>query len=263
MSARLPDAPPGPEGVSLFLVPRLIRLKLTLEQAVERDRFFDSNLGPNDVTVRRLHDIGSSPCTYADIEFGGSTGRGANAYLMGKAGDGLEGIQQYVTHNNLQVALSAASCALSAYRASLKFAKDPLDYYPSIRTPENYVDTVGDWESGYSASSHDQTPPPLRRTDRARGVTSQPDVKRMLLAQKALSEGALALITHCMFLDDSICHAQLDMHSKRQLQALLRLLSPVAKGWVTEHALSSVQMACRVFDGMGRVTDNIACELLR
>lgn len=265
VSARIADGPEGVEGISLFIVPKLIRLHLTLEQAIEKDKFFDSNQSPNDIKVKRVFDVGGAACTYADIEFGADTIRGASAFILGKPNEGVDGIRQFVTLNNIQVALSASSCALSAYRASLDYAKNPIDYYPSLRIEDCFEDRVSDWEDTYKGVDLNGKDEKIRmRRETAQGLIDRPDIRRMLLAQKAYAEGGMALCVFCTVLDDVITHDQRsDRYSQRELESLLRLLSPIAKAWVTEHSLQSVDMACRIFDGMGVVTDNIANNLLR
>jgi alkylation response protein AidB-like acyl-CoA dehydrogenase len=239
---------------------------LTLEEAIEKDKFFDSNQNPNDVKVKRVFDVGGAACTYADIEFGADTIRGASAYILGKPNDGVDGIRQFVTLNNIQVALSASSCALSAYRSSLEYATDPIEYYPSLQTEDCYEDRVSDWEDGLRSVHAEGYDEKVRtRRHASMGLIDRPDVRRMLLAQKAFAEGGMALCIYCTLLDDIITHdhSGLNATTKRELESLLRLLSPITKAWVTEHSLQSVDMACRIFDGMGVVTDNVANNLLR
>jgi hypothetical protein len=78
-------------------------------------------------------------------------------------------------------------------------------------------------------------------------IIEHPDVKRMLLTQKAYAEGALALCLYCASL--------VDREDDVDAQALLALLTPVAKTWPSEYGLIANDIAIQVHGGYGYTRD--------
>jgi hypothetical protein len=79
-------------------------------------------------------------------------------------------------------------------------------------------------------------------------------VKRMLLAQKAFSEGALSLILYCAVLMDSSKIAA-DETERAGLESLIGLLTPVAKSWPSEFGLAANDYAIQIHGGYGYTRD--------
>src|SRR5690606_9197057 len=88
------------------------------------------------------------------------------------------------------------------------------------------------------------------------------DVKRMLLAQKAYAEGALALILYCARLVDEELTAGTEAE-RRNAAALLGLLTPVAKTWPSEWGLAANDLAIQVHGGYGYTRDFDVEQLYR
>jgi hypothetical protein len=96
---------------------------------------------------------------------------------------------------------------------------------------------------------------------RAVRIIEHPDVRRMLLAQKAYAEGALALTLYCARLVDETrtgSEAQ-----AREASALLELITPVAKSWPSEWGLEANSLAIQVLGGYGYTRDFAVEQLWR
>jgi Acetyl-CoA dehydrogenase C-terminal like/Acyl-CoA dehydrogenase, C-terminal domain len=127
----------------------------------------------------------------------------------------------------LFVGLGAAALAARGYRQSLDYARERLQ--------------------GRPASVKDPSQP-------QRPIIEHADVKRMLLAQKAFSEGALSLILYCAVLMDRSKIAA-DETERSSLEALIGLLTPVAKSWPSEFGLAANDYAIQIHGGYGYTRD--------
>jgi butyryl-CoA dehydrogenase len=120
------------------------------------------------------------------------------------------------------------SCGLSsaAYYASLQYANER----PQGRTPSNR-----DLES------------PMEN------IINYADVKRMLLFQKSITEGGLALVMQCAYYADlaKVCEGE----EREKYQMLLDLLTPIAKTYPAEMSLQSTSQGVQVLGGAGFCSD--------
>jgi butyryl-CoA dehydrogenase len=127
--------------------------------------------------------------------------------------------------NEARIAVGAGAAALSlaAYEYSLQYAKDrPQGRLPSDKNPLS---------------------PQV-------AIVEHPDVRRMLLEQKAIAEGSLALVLYCAHLVDTAAAAANDAQ-RRDAELLLDVLTPVAKTWPSEHGIESTSLAIQVLGGYG------------
>jgi butyryl-CoA dehydrogenase len=85
-------------------------------------------------------------------------------------------------------------------------------------------------------------------------IIGHADVRRMLLAQKAWTEGAFALVLYCARLVDEIASA-VDDAARERPTLLLELLTPVAKSWPAEYGLEANKYAIQVAGGAGYTRD--------
>ena len=150
--ARLPDAPEGSRGISLFLVP-----KIRVNE--------DSSLGEaNLVSCGSIEDkmgIKASPTAVLNFD-------GAEGYLIGEKNKGLEYMFTYMNTARIGIAIQGVCHSELAYQISLPYARERL----SMRSlsGKKYPDKVAD------------------------PIIVHPDVRRMLLTQKAFSEGGRAMV---------------------------------------------------------------------
>jgi len=126
------------------------------------------------------------------------------------------------------VGLAATMLGLAGYYASLDYAK--------TRTQGRPVGPAG----------KDPSQPPVRLIEHA-------DIKRMLLAQKAYGEGALALGLYCARLVDEL-HTG-DEAQRSDAQWLLEVLTPIVKSWPSEWCLEGNSLAIQIHGGYGYTRD--------
>jgi butyryl-CoA dehydrogenase len=165
--ARLPDAPPGVKGISLFIVP-----KFRVQE--------DGSLGPhNDVNLAGLiHKMGWRGTTSTMLSFGERDA--CHGELIGPPHQGLACMFQMMNEARIGVGMGAAMLGYRGYLAALDYARDR----PQGRLPD---------------SKNPQEP--------QRQLIEHADVRRMLLAQKAYVEGGYALCLYAARLvDDQHTH---------------------------------------------------------
>ena len=161
---------------------------------------------------------------------GGLDGQGGGAvgYLVGKPGEGLRCMFHMMNEARIGVGIAATMLGLAGYYASLDYAKNRPQGRP------------------LGAGGKDVSQPQVRIIEHA-------DVKRMLLAQKAYGEGALALELYCARLVDEQ-HTG-DAQSADDARLLLEVLTPIAKSWPSEWCLEANSLAIQVHGGYGYTRD--------
>ncbi|MCC7410195.1 MAG: acyl-CoA dehydrogenase [Gammaproteobacteria bacterium] len=212
--ARIPGAPAGVKGISLFLVPKYLP---------------GVNGAPgvrNDVALAGLnHKMGYRATVNTLLNFG-EQGR-CIGYLVGEPQRGLEYMFQMMNEARIGVGLGATMCGYAGYLSALEYARGR----PQGRLPEN----------------KDPTAPQVLIIEHA-------DVRRLLLAQKAAVEGALALVLYCAHLVDRRRTAA-DAAERERLGLLLDILTPIAKSWPSEFCLEANKHAIQVLGGYGYTRD--------
>jgi alkylation response protein AidB-like acyl-CoA dehydrogenase len=215
--AKIAGGPPGTKGLSLFIVPK--HLVGPGGEIGER----------NDVVLAGLnHKMGYRGITNAVLNFGEgafSPGGepGAVGYLVGEPHRGIAYMFHMMNEARLGVGMGAIALGYTGYLKSLRYAQER----PQGR-PVTGKDVVAA-----------QVP-----------IIDHPDVRRMLLAQKAYVEGALALALYCGRLVDVAQTAETDDESDRAL-LLLDILTPVAKSWPSQWCLEANSLAIQVHGGYG------------
>ncbi len=237
--AKIPDADgkliAGTRGISLFIVPK----KLVNEKG-------ELTGARNDVTLAGLnHKLGWHGTPNTLLNFGegkfcvgseGPFGKGAGAvgYLVGKPGEGLKCMFYMMNEARIGIGMAATMLGLAGYYASLDYAKNR----PQGRLMANPRD-------GKSAGK-DAAAPQVRLIEHA-------DIKRMLLAQKSICEGALALQLYCARLVDEQHTGELQAADEARL--LLEVLTPIAKSWPSENCLEANSLAIQIHGGYGYTRD--------
>ncbi len=212
--AKLPDAPPGVRGISLFIVPK-IRVKA------------DSTLGgPNDVAVAGLnHKMGYRAISNCLLSFGENGA--CEAHLVGAPHEGLACMFHMMNEARIGVGISGAMIGYAGYMQAVRYA--------------------GERRQGRPVDDRDPSRPPVP-------IVRHADVKRMLLRQKAIVEGALALCLTCArYLDDMTTAAGED--ERRRAALLLDILTPIAKAWPAEFCQEANSLAIQVHGGYGYTRD--------
>jgi alkylation response protein AidB-like acyl-CoA dehydrogenase len=211
--ARLPDAPEGTKGISLFIVPKFLVRS-------------DGSLGErNDVVCASIeHKLGINGNPTCTLNYG-EKGEGAVGYLVGEPNRGLEYMFIMMNAARFSVGVQGIALADRAYQSALEYAKERVqgrDIKPGSRTPEPII--------------------------------KHPDVRRMLMLQKATIEAmrGLAYVTAAS-LDYAQRHPE--ERVRKEHKAFVELMIPVVKGWCTESAVELCSVALQVFGGMGYIEE--------
>jgi butyryl-CoA dehydrogenase len=147
-------------------------------------------------------------------------------YLVGEPNKGLPYMFQMMNEARIGVGLTGVSIASAAYYASLEYARER----PQSRRLNN----------------RDLNTPQIP-------IIHHPDVKRMLLYQKSVVEGSLALLLECAWYGDMAKVSEGPKKEKYKL--LLDLLTPVAKTYPTEAGIQSVSQGLQCLGGYGYCED--------
>ncbi len=211
--ARLPDAPPGTRGISLFLVPKLL----------------PDDTGtftvPNDVAVVGInHKMGFRGAVNTVFSLGDNDG--AVGFVVGEENRGLSAMFHMMNEARIGIGVCAACLSWGGYRHALAYARERPQGRP-----------IGD---------RDPTSPPVP-------IVAHADVRRMLLEQKAISEGALSLVLFAATLVDRqrVAKEAGDHSAARELELLLDTLTPIVKAWSADHGLRSSSSSIQVLGGYG------------
>ena len=214
---------PGTRGISLFIVPKKIVNDKGELTGVR-----------NDVALAGLnHKLGWRGTTNTLLNFGEGKypvegQAGAIGYLVGKPHEGLRCMFHMMNEARIGVGMAATMLGMAGYEASLQYAKN---------RPQGRALSVG---------GKDPAQPQVRIIEHA-------DVKRMLLAQKAYCEGALALELYCARLVDEQHTAEAQAADEARM--LLEVLTPIAKSWPSEWCLEANSLAIQVHGGYGYTRD--------
>jgi len=218
--ARLPDAPPGTKGISLFLVPKFLP-----DAAGEPGE-------PNHVRCGSVeHKMGIHASPTCVMHFNDSIG-----WLVGKPNEGLACMFTMMNHARLGVGLQGQGLSELAWQASIAYANDRLQ---------------GRALSGPKVPGKPADP-----------IIVHPDVRRMLLTQKAFVEGGRVL---CFLTGREIDGAELnpDAEAKRRSNDLVAFLTPIVKGFLTDAAMETTSLAVQVHGGHGFIRETGVEQLMR
>ena len=213
--ARIDGAPAGTKGISLFVVP-----KFRIDE--------DGNTESNDViTAGDFQKMGQRGYATVHLVFGENND--CIGHLVGGENMGLKNMFQMMNGARIDVGMTAVSTATAAYYASLQYAKER----PQGRKIQN---------SGKKDPTSGQTL-----------IINHPDVRRMLLLQKAINEGSLSLLMETAKLVDLAHVEEGDAASNAHL--LLELLTPIAKTYPSEKGQEAINNGLQIFGGYGFCMD--------
>ncbi|TAM57414.1 MAG: acyl-CoA dehydrogenase [Rhodanobacter sp.] len=218
--ARLPDAPEGSRGISLFIVPKV---KVNA----------DGSLGErNAVSAGAIeHKMGIHACSTCVMNFDGAEG-----YLIGKPHKGLMAMFTMMNAARLSVGVQGLALAERALQNSLNYARERLQSR-ALSGPK-FPDKPAD------------------------NLLVQPDVRRMLLTQRAFVEGSRALVLYAALQTDVEARAA-DEATRKQAGELVAFLIPIAKGVVTELAQECTKEALQIYGGHGYIKENGVEQFVR
>ncbi|GGB80694.1 acyl-CoA dehydrogenase [Marinobacterium zhoushanense] len=209
--ARLPDAPAGVKGISLFIVPKFI--PTASGEVGERNGVSCGSI------EHKMGIHGNSTCV---MNFDAATG-----YLIGPPNKGLNCMFTFMNTARLGTALQGLAHAEWGFQNSLTYARERLQMR-ALNGP----------------AAPDKAADP---------IIVHPEVRKMLLTQKAIAEGGRALIYHCAQLVDKTKLA--GDEEKAQADTQLALLTPIAKAFLTELGFESANHAMQIYGGHGYISE--------
>ena len=210
--AKLPDAPAGPRGISLFLVPKV------LVNA-------DGSLGHgNAVSCGSIeHKMGIKASATCVINFDAARG-----WLIGEANKGLAAMFTMMNYERLSIGIQGIGCAEASYQNARTYARERLQ----SRAPTGAV-------------APDKMADP---------IIVHPDVRRMLLSMKAMTEGGRAFASYVGQQLD-LAKFSTEPREQQEASALVALLTPVAKAFFTDTGFDSCVLGQQVFGGHGYIRE--------
>lgn len=211
--ARLPDAPEGSRGISMFIVPKF---KVN----------GDGSLGErNGIAAGAIeHKMGIHACSTCVMNLDEAEG-----YLIGKPNKGLMAMFTMMNAARLAVGVQGLALAERALQNSLNYARDRLQSraLSGAKSPDKPADNL----------------------------LVQPDVRRMLLTQRAFVEGSRALLLYTSLQTDIEARST-DEAARKQASELAAFLIPIAKGFVTEISIECTKEALQIYGGHGYIAEN-------
>ena len=210
--ARLPGAPKGTRGISLFIVP-----KFSLNDAGDIDTRNAVSCGSIE------HKMGIHGNATAVLNFDGAKG-----FLIGPPNRGLNCMFTFMNTARIGTAVQGVAHTELAFQGSLAYARDRLQ----MRSLSGAVQ-------------------PEKPAD---PIIVHPDVRRMLLTQKALAEGGRMFLYRCGLLVD-IAHKGETEEVRAAAEQELALLTPIAKAFLTETGFEAANLGMQVFGGHGYIKE--------
>jgi len=211
--ARLPDAPPGSAGISMFIVPKF---KVNA----------DGSLGErNPVTAGAIeHKMGIHACSTCVMNFDGAVG-----YMISRPHKGLAAMFTMMNAARLSVGVQGLALSERAWQNSLTYARERLQ--SRAASGPRFPDLPAD------------------------NLLAQPDVRRMLLTQRAFVEGSRVLVLYTALQRDIEARAE-DEAARQAAGDLVAFLIPIAKALATELAQESTKEALQIYGGHGYIAEN-------
>jgi len=205
--AKLPDAPPGTKGISLFIVPKFLHDET-------------GQLGARNAvrcgSIEHKMGIHASPTCVMNFD-------GAEGYLIGQPHQGLAYMFTMMNYERLGVGLQGLGCGERAWQGSLKYARERLQ--------------------GRAPGSKSVADP----------IIVHPDVRRMLLTQKAFNEGGRAFAAYVGMQLDTAKFG--DGEAQQRAQSRVSLLTPVVKAFLTDKGFDTCVLGQQIFGGHGYVRE--------
>ncbi|MBL4891950.1 MAG: acyl-CoA dehydrogenase [Rhizobiaceae bacterium] len=222
--ARLPDAPAGTRGISLFLVPKYL---------VEADGSIGAR---NDVFCHSLeHKLGihgSPTCTMIFGDGFGGNEPGAIGYLIGEENRGLACMFTMMNNARLNVGTQGVAIAEAAYQHALSYAHER--------------------KQGKSDGYDGEGMSP---------IVDHPDVMRNLLTMKSMTQAARGICYSCAYALDMARNTEGD--EARKWNEMAGLMTPIAKAFSTDIGCEVATLGVQIHGGMGFIEETGAAQFMR
>jgi len=221
--ARIEGAQEGTKGISLFLVP-----KYRVND--------DGSLGEfNDVVCtgieHKLGIHGNSTCSLALGSNGNCIGT-----LLGEENKGMKAMFVMMNEARLLVGFQGFACATASYMYAVNYAKQRIQ-------GKNLLEMMNPEAKSVPIIKH-------------------PDVRRQLMKMKVFVEGMRSLLYYVNFCADMAIVGETD-DEKQKFQGLVEVLTPIAKGYVTDRAFDICSQGMQVYGGYGFIEEYPMAQLLR
>ena len=218
--AKLPDAPKGTKGLSLFIIPKFLPAA-------------DGSVGErNGVRCGSIeHKMGIHGNGTAVLNFDG-----AKSFLIGEPHDGLNAMFTYMNVARIGTASQGVSAAERSYQGASAYARDRLAMrsISGVKNPDGPADAI----------------------------IEHPDVRRMLLTQRAIAEGGRAMVTYASQFAD-VYRAGKTEDAKKVAETRLGFCTPILKGFITELGVEAANHGVQVFGGHGYIKEWGMEQILR
>lgn len=211
--ARTPDAPAGPKGLSLFIVP---------QKLVDPDGTPGAVNAVNCVSIEHKLGVRASPT--AVLDYADATG-----FLIGQENSGLEYMFIMMNAARFSVGVQGIATSERAYQRALAYAQDRVQSRP------------------VNGTARDAVP-----------IIQHPDVRRMLMRMRSLTEGGRAMAAATAGLLDLAHHGE-----DREAGALAEFMVPLIKAFCTERAVEVASLGVQIHGGMGFIEETGAAQHYR
>ena len=215
--ARPEGASAGTKGLSLFIVPKLL-VDFETGELGERNGAYVTNVEKK---------MGIKASTTCELTFGAK--HPAIGYLVGDAHDGIAQMFQVIEYARMMVGTKAIATLSTGYLNALAYAKERV-------------------QSADLTRANDKTAPRVT-------IIRHPDVRRILMKQKAYAEGLRAVYLYTAGWQDRIASGELSADETVTVKRVNDLLLPVVKGVGSERAYENLGLSLQVFGGSGYTQD--------
>jgi alkylation response protein AidB-like acyl-CoA dehydrogenase len=211
---------PGTKGLSMFLVPKYL---------VNEDGTLGERNGV--VATNVEHKMGLKASTTCELTFGAAQpgGRPAVGTLVGGVHDGIRQMFKIIQEARMMVGTKAIATLSTGYLNALDFARSRV-------------------QGADLTQQADKTAPRVT-------IIHHPDVRRMLMLQKAYAEGMRALVLYTASLQDTVQVATAQGHTDEATESLVDLLLPVVKGVGSERSYEMLTLSLQTLGGSGFLQD--------
>ena len=211
--ARLPDAPKGVKGISLFLVPKF------LPKA-------DGTPGVrNGVACGSIeHKMGIKASSTCVMNFDDATG-----WLVGEPHKGMRAMFAMMNTERLSVGVQGLGLAEASYQGAVAYARERIQgrSLTGVKHPDKAADPI----------------------------IVHPDVRRMLLTQRAYVEGCRALAAWAAWNVDQQKHNP-DPAAREEAEDFVALITPIIKALLTDLGFEATNLGMQVFGGHGFIREH-------
>ena len=161
---------------------------------------------------------------------------GAKGFMLGEKGKGVANMFTFMNAARIGTSMQGIGAAELSFQGSLAYAKERMSMrsISGTKNPDKVADTI----------------------------IHHPDVRRMLLTQKAFAEGGRAMLYHAGKLADLMTHAATE-EARESAEDELGFFTPILKAFLTERGLEAANEGLQVFGGHGFIAEHGMEQIVR